>query len=203
MSAVRAFIMAILVICAVMLDRFAISLRNVALAAIIILLVNPVALFTAGFQLSFAATAILVLWFERRARMTSDNFTGLNRHAVGRFGIGIWRLIVMSILAAAATTPFAAHHFGIVTPWGVLANVVAIPLTGLLIMPAGLTLLVTHLLMPGWIGGPAAIMQLGIEWLIMVAEITASLPGAGIRVAPPLIGGVANRVGGGVVPNAS
>ena len=48
-SAVRAFIMAILVICAVMLDRFAISLGNVALAAIIILLVNPVALFTAGF----------------------------------------------------------------------------------------------------------------------------------------------------------
>ena len=187
-SAVRAFIMAILVICAVMLDRFAISLRNVALAAIIILLFNPVALFTAGFQLSFAATAILVIWFEGRARTTTKRISDLNQHAVMRIGVGIWRLIVMSILAAAATTPFAAHHFGVVTPWGVLANVVAIPLTGFWIMPAGLTLLVTHLLAPGWVGPPATIMQLGIDWLIAVSEITASLPGAGVRVPPPSSG---------------
>ena len=63
-SAVRAFLMALLVVIAVLTDRMAVTMRNVALAAFAILTVNPVALFSASFQLSFAATSILVWWYE-------------------------------------------------------------------------------------------------------------------------------------------
>ena len=56
--------MAMLVLAAWLSDRLGLTLRNVGLAAGAILLVNPVALFSAGFQLSFAATTALVVWFE-------------------------------------------------------------------------------------------------------------------------------------------
>ncbi len=64
-SAVRAFIMALLVIFAVLIDRRALTIRNVALAAFVILAINPVAVFGAGFQLSFAATLLLVKASEK------------------------------------------------------------------------------------------------------------------------------------------
>ena len=67
-SALRAFGMAMLVVLAILHDRMALTLRNVCLAAFAILAFNPMALFTASFQLSFAATAILVIWYESRAR---------------------------------------------------------------------------------------------------------------------------------------
>ena len=67
-SAFRAFGMAMLVVLAILHDRMALTLRNVCLAAFAILAFNPMALFTASFQLSSAATAILVIWHESRAR---------------------------------------------------------------------------------------------------------------------------------------
>ena len=67
-SALRAFGMAMLVVLAILHDRMALTLRNVCLAAFAILAFNPMTLFSASFQLSFAATAILVIWYESRAR---------------------------------------------------------------------------------------------------------------------------------------
>lgn len=63
-SAIRAFVMALFVITAILLDRLALTLRNVALTAMFVLILNPVALYTASFQLSFAATTALVAWYE-------------------------------------------------------------------------------------------------------------------------------------------
>ena len=65
-SASRAFLMAVLIILAILTDRLALTLCNVAIAALILLAINPLALFSAGFQMSFAATTALVIWFERR-----------------------------------------------------------------------------------------------------------------------------------------
>ena len=83
--------------------------------------------------------------------------------------------------------PLTAQHFGTVTPWGLLANLAGIPLTGLWIMRAGLGVLLTQFLpSPDWLATVALwVMQLGIEGLVVVAGLFADLPFAPIRVTPP------------------
>jgi competence protein ComEC len=162
-SASRAFLMAVLIILAILSDRLALTLRNVAIAALVLLAFNPLALFTAGFQMSFAATAALVIRFE--------NYAGAPRG-----GWRLWRwfreLVIASVIASLATLPFTAQHFGLVTPWGVIANLIGIPLTGLWIMPAGLTVLATQLLpVPQMIADACLwVIQLGIGWLVAAAN---------------------------------
>ena len=186
-SAVRAFLMAMLVLAAWLSDRLGLTLRNVGLAAGAILLVNPMALFSAGLQLSFAATTALVVWFEGwRHRGRAGRVQG----TAGRMPrLARWAgdLVLASILASAATLPLTAQHFGTVTPWGVLANLAGIPLTGLWIMPAGLGVLLTQFLpAPDWLAGLALlVMQLGIKCLVFVAGLFADLPLAPLRVPPP------------------
>ena len=176
-SASRAFLMAVLIILANLTDRLALTIRNVAIAALILLAINPLALFSAGFQMSFAATTALVIWFERRVAK--------------RGGSPPWRwfceLVMASMLASLATLPFTAQHFGLVTPWGVLANLVGIPLTGLWIMPAGLAVLATQLLpVPSFIAyGCLWVMQAGLHMLVRVADWFANLPATPIAVPPP------------------
>ena len=186
-SAIRAFLMAMLVLAAWLSDRLGLTLRNVGLAAGAILLVNPMALFSAGFQLSFAATTALVVWFEGwRHRSRTTRFQGSAGRAP-RLVRWAGDLVLASILASAATLPLTAQHFGTVTPWGVLANLAGIPLTGLWIMPAGLGVLLTQFLpSPDWLAAVALwIMQLGIEGLVVVAGLFADLPLAPLRVPPP------------------
>ena len=140
-SAVRAFIMALFVISAILLDRLALTLRNVALTAMLVLLVNPAALYTASFQLSFAATTALVAWYEVSAtRPPRRNLRPRNRLVTYVGGV-----IVASLIAATATALFTAQHFGSVTPWGVAANIMGIPLTGLWIMPGGILLAIGYM----------------------------------------------------------
>ena len=71
-------------------------------------------------QLSFAATAALVIWFEGRRRFASEG-----RSRPRRLGD-----LLAALVAGGATMPLTAYHFGTVAPWGVLANLIGIPLTG-------------------------------------------------------------------------
>ena len=178
-SAVRAWLMAMLVLAAWLLDRLGLTLRNVGIAAFVILLVSPLSLFTASMQLSFAATAALVIWFEGRRRFASEGRSRPRRW----FG----DLIAASLVAGGATMPLTAYHFGTVAPWGVLANLIGIPLTGLVIMPAGMAVLVTGALPGPQVIDNAAllIMQVGIDSLLAVNGWFASLPATPRRVAPP------------------
>ena len=186
-SAIRAFLMAMLILAAWLADRLGLTLRNVGLAAGVILLVNPYALFSAGFQLSFAATTALVIWFETwRHRAVRQDGGGAGR-PLSRPLRWAGDLVLASCLASAATLPLTAQHFGTITPWGVLANLAGIPLTGLWIMPAGLFVLATQFLpVPSWMAGAALwVMQAGIDWLVVVAGLFADLPAAPFQVPPP------------------
>ena len=75
------------------------------------------------------------------------------------------------MIASLATLPFNAQHFGLVTSWGVVANLIGIPLTGLWIMPIGLTVLAAQLLtVPQMIADICLwLMQVVIGWLVAVA----------------------------------
>src|SRR3982074_3939175 len=79
------------------------------------------------------------------------------------------------------TTPYAAFHFHRVTPYGVLANLAAMPVVSAVVMPAGMLGLVA---MPfGFDGVFWRIMGAGIDWMIVVTQWVANLPGAIGRMA--------------------
>ena len=91
--------------------------------------------------------------------------------------------MITACLASLATAPFTAQHFGSVTPWGIVANIVAVPLTGLLIMPAGLVLAIS--LPVGLEGISGHLMAMPVAGLVGIGAFFAELPGAGLLVRQP------------------
>ncbi|HET7410708.1 MAG TPA: ComEC/Rec2 family competence protein, partial [Paracoccaceae bacterium] len=192
----RAFIMAAVALTAVLLDRSAISLRSLALAAAAILVVRPESLMDAGFQMSFAATAALVAGYDalRRWRAGRERRPPAARGWPARIartgGVYVAGLVFTSLLAGSATAPFAAYHFNRGAPYGLLANLLAVPVMGVWLAPAAG---VAAILAPFGLAEPALrVMGLGIEVIMEVAYMVASLPGADqpVRAAPPVVLGV-------------
>ena len=169
----RAFVMVSVMIVAVLIDRPAITLRAVALAAILILVAQPESLLEPGFQMSFAATTSLVATFEY-----------LNRNPIYRFRDGFlsqtakWTvtLTVSSGIAGAATAPISAFHFNQIAQFGLIANLASVPVMGIVVMPAAV---IAGILSVVGASGPAfAVMGLGVEWILGVAGYVSGLESA-------------------------
>jgi competence protein ComEC len=170
------------VLIAVMVDRRAVTFRTLAVAAMIVLAIAPEALVHPSFQMSFAATLGLVALVQigmPRLFASPDNSATARVALWG--GREIMTLALASLVAGLATTPYAAFHFHRVTPYGVLANLAAMPVVSAIVMPAGLLGL---LAMPFGLDGVCwQIMGWGIDWMIVVTEWVAGLPGAIGRMA--------------------
>jgi competence protein ComEC len=177
----RSFFMTAVVLIAVMVDRRAITFRTLAVAAMIVLTVAPEALVHPSFQMSFAATLGLIALVQLgmpRLFATADHSPTARAALWG--GRELTMLLLASLVAGLATTPYAAFHFHRVTSYGVLANLAAMPVVSALVMPMGLLGLVA---MPfGFDGVFWAIMGVGIDWMIGVTQWVAALPGAVGRV---------------------
>ncbi|MCP3389446.1 ComEC family competence protein [Bradyrhizobium sp. CCGB12] len=177
----RSFFMTAVVLIAVMVDRRAITFRTLAVAALIVLAVAPEALVHPSFQMSFAATLGLVALVQIGM---PNLFASPDHSTTARIALWGGREIAMlflaSLIAGLATTPYAAFHFHRVTPFGVLANLGAMPVVSALVMPAGLLgLLAAPFGLDGvfwWL------MGIGIDWMVAVARWVASLPGAVGRI---------------------
>lgn len=168
----RAFIMVAVALGALMLGRRALSLRAVAVAATLVLLLRPEALTGPGFQMSFAATTALVATF------------GLLPQGGRR---GFWQvplgLFLSSFVAGLATAPIAAAHFNTISHYGLLANLASVPLMGVLIIPAAVIAL---LLAPFGLEGIGLwAMGLGLEWILFVARELSGWEGARSFVPGP------------------
>ncbi|TMJ04443.1 MAG: ComEC family competence protein [Alphaproteobacteria bacterium] len=173
----RSFIMTAILLVGVMVDRSALTLRNLALAAVAVMLLFPEAVAHPSFQMSFAATLALIAAYERSIpwlRAGADTPLGAR--------IALWggreavALIVVSLAAGTATMPYVAFHFHRLGPYGVLANLMAMPIVSVWVMPAGLLAL---LALPFGFDAPLwKLMGLGIDWMIWVALFVASLSGA-------------------------
>jgi competence protein ComEC len=178
----RSFFMTAVVLIAVMVDRRAVTFRTLAVAAMIVLVIAPEALVHPSFQMSFAATLGLVALVQvgMPALFASPDHSATARAALWG-GREIAMLALASLVAGLATTPYAAFHFHRVTPYGVLANLAAMPVVSALVMPAGLMGLAA---MPfGFDGVFWRLMEFGIDWMIVVAQWVAALPGAIGRMA--------------------
>jgi competence protein ComEC len=173
----RSYYMTAFVLIAVMVDRRAITFRTLALAAIVVLVLAPEALVHPSFQMSFAATLGLVALVQigmPRLFATPENSTAAKVALWG--GRELMTLALASLVAGFATTPYAAFHFHRITPYGLLANLAAMPVVSAVVMPAGMLGLVA---MPfGFDGFFWWLMGVGIDWMIVVTEWVAALPGA-------------------------
>src|SRR3984885_6916692 len=122
----RSFYMTAVVLIAGLVDRRAVTFRTLAVAAMIVLVMAPEALVHPSFQMSFAATLGLVALVQigmPRLFATPDHSTTARVALWG--GRELVTLLLASLVAGLATTPYAAFHFHRVTPYGVLANLAA------------------------------------------------------------------------------
>ncbi|MGE0667445.1 MAG: ComEC/Rec2 family competence protein [Sphingomonadales bacterium] len=174
----RAFIASTVVFVGILLDRIAITMRLVAVTAIVLLLLTPESLLSVSFQMSFAAVVALVAVYER-ARINGWLAAG-HGGLLRRGWVYVAAVAVTSLVAGAATGFFAAFHFNNVATWGLLTNMAAVPIMGLWIMPAVLVLFVS--LPFGLEYWPLQAIVWGNEVTLEIARWVASLPGSDLRV---------------------
>jgi competence protein ComEC len=184
---VRSWIMMSIVLIAVMLDRPALTMRNVALAALLILIVAPESLFDPSFEMSFAAVVALVAFYEWLAARERDRLADVSPiwRILHRGGALIAGAALTTLVASAAIAPFAVFHFHRMTEYGLIANLLAAPIVSLVIMPMALLALIA---MPfGFEAWPLKAMGLGISIMVWIGNWVAGWPGA-VTVLPQISG---------------
>ncbi len=195
----RAFVMTFVVLLAVLFERQAISMRTLAWAALIVLVISPQALISASFQMSFAAVTALVAFYEKFAGRLSRFLSGEEVSLGGRVLRGIWAyflgVIIADLVASLATLPFAIYHFNRIALYTSLTNMAAGPLIGFVIMPF---VLVSLLLMPlGLETLPLKLVGCGLSAVNSLTTRVASLPHAAAGVVSmPLWGPLLITFGG-------
>jgi competence protein ComEC len=176
--AVRAFIMSGIAFGAVILDRKAISMRGLALAAIAVLIVLPESALEPGFQMSFLATAALVaMWEVWERRVPGEN----DRSVFRTITLWLGAAAGTSFVAGLATAPVSAATFHRLSPWALPANLLAAPINDFIVAPAAL---MGAALSPFGAGDFFwKIAAWGLSLNLKVAHFIAGLPGAGAQVA--------------------
>lgn len=134
-SVVRAVVMVTIFEIGRMLYRQTISLNTIAAAAVIILTVRPSDLWSVSFQLSFAATAAIVI-FAKEMELVLHRKQWLHK-GLGRIFNWIAGIIIISIAAQLGTLPITMHTFGQVSNYFLLTNLIVLPLASVLV-PCGL-----------------------------------------------------------------
>jgi competence protein ComEC len=169
----RAFVMTGIVFAAVLFDRLRISMRICALAAAVVLMIDPPSLAGVSFQMSFGAVVALIAVYEtygeRLARL-------LHRPSIfGQIAGYCGAVVVTTLVATAGTEPFSIYFFHHVALYSPLANIVAVPISAMWTLPWGLA---ASLLMPLDLERLALVpMGWGIDATLWVAQGVAGLPG--------------------------
>jgi competence protein ComEC len=178
----RSFIMVAIVLIGVMVDRPTLTFRTLTVAALGVLLLAPEAIVHPSFQMSFAATLALVAGYQQGlAWMSAGGVSPLAARTALWGGREVVGLLVVSLLAGTATIPYIAYHFHRISPYGVIANLLAMPVVSAWVMPAGILGLITIPL--GLDGVFWKLMGYGIDWMTAVALWVTSFPGAVGRMA--------------------
>lgn len=177
-AALRSTIMLVLVLGAVVFGRRALTMRNVAIAALIVIATDPASVFRPSFQLSFAAVVALIgAWELMRPP------EGREKSLLARTGGYLWGIVLTSFIAGAATLLFSVYHFQQTSPLGVLGNLFTLPLVGFVMMPSAV---LATLAMPfGWEAPFLAIMGWSIDWMLQLGALVAGWS-SGLDASPLL-----------------
>lgn len=185
----RSLIMTLVMLGAILVDRPALAMRNLAISALIVMAREPESILGPSFQMSFAAVASLIaanqVWQAWRARNPAPQHGPLagflRKLAFAFIGIG-----ATTIVATLATAPFSAFHFHRLNPYGIIGNSLGIPLVSLIVMPAAVA---GTLLVPFGLDGIVwRIMGEGVSGMLLVAQWVAAIENASVT-APNMQGG--------------
>lgn len=122
----RAFLMVLCIFLALILNERLNSKRVICASMLVLIILNPYAIFNAGFQLSFVAVLILATIHEE-----------LKFKIENKFWRYFFEIILVSLFIQIISLPFILHGLGNVALYGFLANILAIPLSSFVIMPLG------------------------------------------------------------------
>jgi competence protein ComEC len=176
----RSFIMIAIVLLGIMVDRPTLTFRTLTAAALCVLLLSPEAVANPSFQMSFAATLALIAGYQHGLPWRAKADTSLGARVALWGGREIVGLILASFVAGLATTPYAAYHFHRTAPYGVIANLLAMPVVSAEVMPFGILGVVA---IPfGFDAVCWRLMGAGIDWMITVVLWVTALPGAVGRI---------------------
>ncbi|TPM11618.1 ComEC family competence protein [Mesorhizobium sp. B2-3-11] len=171
-AAERSFIMLAVMLIAVLFDRAALTMRNLAISAIAVILVSPHEVVGPSFQMSFAATAALVGayagWADHHAGKTRPPppKRSLPGFLTRKFLLATGGLAMTSIIAGSATALFAIWHFQRVSPLSLFANLAVMPIVSIVMFLA----VASALLMPFGLDWPALyLMGKGLTAMIAIS----------------------------------
>ena len=170
--ALRSFVMACVAFGAILLDRPAISMRGLALAAFIVVLIFPESVLEPGFQMSFAATMALVALFEMMKRAPHEPALPTPGPIIGLLQAttrGIGGVLLISFVAGLATDPFAIYHFQRFSLYALPANLIAAPIMSFLVAPMAAA---AAILAPFGLADPA--LELMASALDLIAAVGAA-----------------------------
>lgn len=182
-SAERAYVMAAIMLTSVILGRPALTMRNLALSAIVLVAVNPAQVIEPGFLMSFLAVMALIAAYQLLARLRQLRGSTYGRHkdrgivmhiahsGLNHMGGAAWS----SLIATLATAAITADQFYRVPPYGAITNFIVLPAIDMVAMPCAV---LTCLLMPfGLEAVPLYLMGKSIDFMLTIGAFAASLPG--------------------------
>jgi competence protein ComEC len=174
-SVFRATIMAVLYLLAVLTNRSNNAYNILAIAALILLLIDPSDLFHPGFQLSFVAVlSILVIYPILNSWINTIKIPGLIK--------GILLFMSVSLAAQIGTLPLTNYYFGKLSLIALFSNLFVIPIIGLLVANGILTLVISvfTLQLAGVFADASHLLSYSLFYFV---KLSASLPVSFIRIS--------------------
>jgi competence protein ComEC len=192
-SAARALFMVCFGILALMINKYADLINSLALAALILLLLSPDALFLPSFQLSFVAVWAIGYLLPRMLNPDSDWMReGTSLAQLGRRGVFyLWGIFCVSLVCQLATSPVVAWWFHQISLIGLVSNLILVPLTGILATPIGLVALAVTPLFPSLSNLLFGVMHILLEVTLWLTRFFAGLPWSYLIVPRPGAGEIA------------
>jgi competence protein ComEC len=176
-SAQRAYLMSTMILLSVLFDRYNNPLNSMAIACTIILLITPEALLNPSLQMSVASCFGLIMAYDQLQKLLPDHNDNNLFLRIMRYGFNV---AASTFIAGLFTAPLIIYHFHNFPTYTILANLLAIPLTDMILMPLGLLGL---LLMPLQLEQlPLALMKIGIDLMLWLVVKISILPQANVFI---------------------
>lgn len=187
---IRAATMGVLYLIGRMMER-RISIYNIICSAmIIILLIDPRELFRPGFQFSFMAVLSIVYGYEKLNLLFPLNqYINQHRkksHLIGFFQKYIWMPLLVSISAVLGTLPLSIYYYGLIPVYAVFANIIVIPIIGLMVF-LSIVILVVSVFSSFFSSGLADCIKFIYQLLEIFVSAFSEFPSASILVSIPSI----------------
>ncbi|SFJ13392.1 ComEC/Rec2-related protein [Phyllobacterium sp. CL33Tsu] len=175
-AAQRSFVMLAVMLIAMMADRAAISMRNLAIGALIAIALLPHEILGPSFQMSYSATGALIAYYgwrsRRKNRSNRTKGEGLLLRLPMMAASHVGAIAMTSLVAGTASSIFAAYHFNNTAPLGLVGNALALPVVSIFVMPFAVLAVLAMPFDLDWL--PFAVMERGIEWVIAIAKMVSA-----------------------------